>query len=246
MLKITKTDLTDKKILSALDKNARESNSLIAKQLKLSKNVINYRIHQLEQEGIIKRYKTVIDFSKINKTIIRIYLNLYEFHPEKEGELIEYLNHLKTTTFVAKTVGNWDLLIYFQVESFLQFTEQWSLVLDKFRFIIKEYHTGVIIKELFFRKAYLLGEKQDTSTIFWERGKSIPQVIDLVDHTILDLLSQNARLPIIELAKAVKLGSMAVIYRIKQLQSRQIILGYRAEIDFIKTGYEYYKIDLEL
>jgi len=243
---IYKLDQKDKKILAALDLNARESNSLIAKQIQLSKNIINYRISQLEQQGIIKNYKTIIDFSKIPLTYVRVYLDLYEFHPEKEDELVQYLLKDKTTSFIARTVGNWDLVIYFSVPHLATFSEQWSKFLERFRHIIKEYNTSIIIKDLLFPKAYLLDKKQDTSNISWERGTSEPIKLDETDKTILILLSQNARIPLTELAKAVKLGSMAIIYRIKLLQKNKVILGYRTELDFAKLGYEYYKVDLEL
>src|SRR3989344_2167023 len=95
MPNLFKLDQKDKKILAALDLNARESNSVIAKQLQLSKNIINYRINQLEQQKIIKSYKTIIDFSKIPLTYVRVYLDLYEFHPEKEDELVQYLSKNK-------------------------------------------------------------------------------------------------------------------------------------------------------
>lgn len=246
MVNVSNLDLKDKKILAALDINARESNSVIAKQLKLSKNIINYRINQLEQNGIIKGYKTIIDISKINLTLVRIYLDLYEFHPEKEEELIQYLIKEKTTSFVVRTVGNWDIVIYFNVTNFSTFSEQWSKFLDKYRSLIKEYNTSIVVKKTLFKKAYLLDLKQDTSTNTWEYGESLPEEVDEIDHTILSLLSQNARTPLTEIAKAVNLGSMAIIYRIKQLQKRKIILGYRVELDFTNLGYEYYTVNLEL
>ncbi len=239
-------DLKDKKILAALDQNARESNSLIAKQLKLSKNIINYRINQLEQAGIIKSYRAIIDFSKTNTTYIRVYLDLYEFHPEKEPELIQHLLKESTTSFIAKTVGSWDLVIYFSVTHLTQFSNQWSKFLEKFRYLIKEYNTSIIIKDLLFPKSYLLENKQDTTPMILERGTSEPVEIDAIDRQILSLLGQNARLPLTDIAQSVNLGSMAIIYRIKQLQKNKIILGYRVELDFTKLGYEYYKVDLEL
>ena len=99
---------------------------------------------------------------------------------------------------------------------------------------------------MLFPKAYLLDKKQDISNISWERGISQPLKLDETDKTILHFLSKNARIPLTKLAKAVNLGSMVIIYRIKQLQKNKVILGYRIELDFAKLGYEYYKVNLEL
>ena len=50
-------DEKDKKLLYLLDLNSRESESTLAKKLKTSKQVINYRIKRLSSEGIIKNSK---------------------------------------------------------------------------------------------------------------------------------------------------------------------------------------------
>ena len=47
-------DNLDKRIISQLDRDARASNSKIARALRINKNVVNYRIKSLEQEGIIR------------------------------------------------------------------------------------------------------------------------------------------------------------------------------------------------
>jgi len=46
-------DLKDRKILYHLDLNCRQSNAQIGKKVRLSKEVVNYRIKRMEEEGII-------------------------------------------------------------------------------------------------------------------------------------------------------------------------------------------------
>ena len=54
----------NKKILKLLDLDARQSNIQIAKKLRVSKNVVNYNINKLEEDGLIKGYNTIVDASK--------------------------------------------------------------------------------------------------------------------------------------------------------------------------------------
>ncbi|MBI2143762.1 AsnC family transcriptional regulator, partial [Candidatus Woesearchaeota archaeon] len=58
-------DAKDRKILSELDMDARQPLSAIAKKVGLSREVVNYRIRQLERRNIVKGYYTVLDTAKL-------------------------------------------------------------------------------------------------------------------------------------------------------------------------------------
>ncbi|MBU4242067.1 MAG: winged helix-turn-helix transcriptional regulator [Nanoarchaeota archaeon] len=59
-----KLDFKDKKILYNLDLNSRATLNEIAKKVKLSKQVVDYRLKNLLKNKIIKEFYTVINFSK--------------------------------------------------------------------------------------------------------------------------------------------------------------------------------------
>lgn len=56
-------------------------------------------------------------------------------------------------------------------------------------------------------------------------------VIDAIDRKLLDLLRQNARIPISELARAVNLSPAPVSRRIQRLEEAGVIRGYVTVID---------------
>jgi len=60
--------------------------------------------------------------------------------------------------------------------------------------------------------------------------------IDLYDQKILSLLSKNGRLPVTELAKKVGLSKSPCQARLKRLQERGYILGFRAVLNPVKLG----------
>ena len=60
------------------------------------------------------------------------------------------------------------------------------------------------------------------------------------------MLVNNARTPIKDIALKTKMSSMAIIYRVKQLLKKEIIVGYRVSVDFSKLGYEYYRVNMHL
>ena len=60
--------------------------------------------------------------------------------------------------------------------------------------------------------------------------------IDAIDRNILKELQADARISFAELGRRVGLTTPAVIERIRKLEDRGIISGYRAEIDTTKVG----------
>ncbi len=241
-----KLTVKDKKILQGLDLDARQSNSELAKGIRLSKNIVNYQIKRLESLGIIKKHLTMVDYSKLGYLLFRVYLNFYETDPQKEKELVEYLIKDKKVGLVARTIGDWDLIYTCFVKDIHEFSEEWDKLTDKFRSIIKDYNTHLVTKEFSYPRNYLVGDKHDPKKS-WERGGNLPEEkLDEVDLKILKLLLEDARVPIKDVAIKTGLGSMAIIYRFRQLAKKNIILGYRADLDFSKLGYEYYKVFLEL
>ena len=70
--------------------------------------------------------------------------------------------------------------------------------------------------------------------------------VDLKDRRILSLLSENARMPLTQIAKKVQLSRDAVNYRVKRLQDKGIILKFTANISYSKLGFKLFHIFLLL
>ena len=63
---MTKIDLKDRKIISALDMNARMPLTELAKKVGLSRQVVEYRIKRMKEEGVILGAKAVFDSAAVN------------------------------------------------------------------------------------------------------------------------------------------------------------------------------------
>lgn len=59
-------DTTDKKILAALQKNGRMSNSELSEQVNLSPSACHRRVQRLEVDGYIRDYVALLDARKMN------------------------------------------------------------------------------------------------------------------------------------------------------------------------------------
>jgi Lrp/AsnC family transcriptional regulator, leucine-responsive regulatory protein len=60
--------------------------------------------------------------------------------------------------------------------------------------------------------------------------------LDSIDHRLLELLQQNARMTQIELAASVGLSQPAVAERMRKLEQEGFITGYAAHVDAHKLG----------
>ncbi len=243
-MEIKQIDKTDKQILHELDGNCRQSVKQIAKKLRKKRDTIAYRIRQLEKQETIQEYFTVIDYARIGYTLCRLYIRFQNTSIEKEEEIIAYLKDCKEIFTLYTAEGNWDLAIGFLVRSLDEYNDVVKNIQKKYNQWIRKYESAVFLEYVHFFKSYLV-ERQEGREI--STGKQQKQErIDEKDIELLRLIAKNARMPLLDIAKKVKMTPMAVRYRIKQLEKKKIILGYRTLINTTQLGYAYYKIDFSI
>ena len=240
-----KLDKIDRKLLYELDTNCRQSNSQIGKKLKVSKDVVNYRIKKLEEAGIITGYRTIIDISKLGYHNFRIYLKFQDTHKEIETEIIDYLNNEKNVWWIGKLAGRVDLVFAYWSKTNHEFYQFWRTFLTKYRKYIKDETISTFIEYIHFKRRYILDQKYDETQPETVGSEELVKY-DETDQKILSLLAEDGRIQLLELAKETNLTPMAVKYRIKNLTKKKVILGYKMLFDFTKLGYEYYKVDMFL
>ncbi len=62
--------------------------------------------------------------------------------------------------------------------------------------------------------------------------------LDETDGKIVSLLQQNGRISNVDLAKQVKLSPPPCLRRLRALERAKVIVGYKAQVDYRKLGYE--------
>jgi Lrp/AsnC family leucine-responsive transcriptional regulator len=61
--------------------------------------------------------------------------------------------------------------------------------------------------------------------------------MDRLDHQIIARLSQDARVPITQIAKDLGVAAATTHQRVRKLESRGVIQGYRADLDWEQLGF---------
>lgn len=62
-------------------------------------------------------------------------------------------------------------------------------------------------------------------------------MVDSKDKTILEILEDNARTSFTQIAKKLDISEAAIRKRVKKLEEQNIILGYKASVNYKKLGY---------
>lgn len=62
-------------------------------------------------------------------------------------------------------------------------------------------------------------------------------MLDNKDESILEILEKNARTSYIDIAKKLNLSEAAIRKRVKKLEENNVILGYKASVNYKKLGY---------
>ena len=239
-----KLDLKDLKILKQLDENARSANSEIAKKVRLNKNTVNYKIKRMEEEGIIKGYYSVIDNSKLGYFSFRVYLKFFNLKPQEETEMIQWLKENSSVGVIARIESGYDLAFMVWVKNIYEFEGLWTTFKEKFRKSFWKERVDVFSKVFHFKRDYLLENVKSRNYETVGEGKTAS--FDELDIKILLLLSKNARISLVELFEKLKTPPRTIAFRIKQLEKKKIIQGYRTEINLETIGYEYYKLNIIL
>ena len=247
-------DLIDKKLLVLLSKNARYSNTSLAKALNVSREVVSYRIKRLTELDFLHGFFTLIDVSKLGYLQHVLYLKLsgVRSYSSFESDLLS----IPQISRIKLVAGSYDLQLVITSGSLKQFDETFNLVLSLLDTHLKDFVVLQVLEEGFPGMNVLLHKTARSSLKvkevkgssfqkeFKQQKKSSSEIISLddMDRNLLTLLHHDARLPIRSLAKEVSLSPIAVENRLKNLISKGVIESMYPLFAISRLGFQWYKV----
>ncbi len=237
-------DSKDREILFELDLDSRVSVNKLAKNVKLKPGTVNYRIKKLEEKNIVLGYYTAIDRSLLGFEQFRVYLKYQYINPEKEQELVDYLMENEMIWWVGKIGGEFDLCFVIWARNTFEFNEFWKKLMLKYRNLFQKMSVSVYVGLYQFNLAFLNPENEKRVKIFSGTDKRVS--ISKKEEKILKLISDNARMPSIEIAKKLKLTPIQVKYALNKMKKLGLIQGFRLKFNFDLFGLNYYKVQFNL
>lgn len=234
-------DAKDRKILYQLDVNARQPLASIAKKVGLSREVVSYRIKNLERLGVIEGYYAAIDIAKLGYIYCRVFMNCTAISPVQEKEIVDYGLSYPTIGWVTAGHGRWNISFVAYVKTLAELEKTYDdlrLHLGKY---FQEHYVSMAFRIYHFKHNYLFGTKDFSQAVL---GGSEAVKFDVKDLQILRRLAKSGRATVLQLASEVKLAPNAVTQRIKGLIKNGVIIGFRPKINTTLLGYEHYKVFL--
>lgn len=237
-------DQLDWKILSILDWNGRIPLNTLAKMVRSNKDVVAYRIKKLEEQRIIVRYYPVVDMAKLGYHTIRLYFDLEEMSASEEVAFVAFLDKDIGAGLIFRMDYPYRYGILHWVKSVYDVNGLIQAIKQKLGKRLTRYNHTLFYAFKLYPRDYLFGKKfHEKNFSFQPREKG---AYDSSDFTILKELSHNARLSTVKIAHNIGIPQTTVSSKIRAMEKRGIILGYRADIDFIKLGYINYFLEMYL
>jgi len=234
--------IKDLRILSELDKNARQSISSIARAVGLSKQVVAYRMKTLLDEKIINFLLPVVDAQRLGFTFYNIF---FEVREKKVLNVLKFLKEQSEISWLVSSVGKWNIIAAALVKDPTELQDLLERVQDKFNDVLEEKSVQIVIDAMPCDKKQLLNEEKITHRRQFY-GSRIPYHIDEVDKNILRELNNNVRLSSLKIAEKLILSPNTVKARIKKMLSDKFIQSFSIKVNPMKLGYEWYYTLLEL
>jgi len=244
-----KLDVKDKKILYYLSMNSRQSFSKIGKKVGLHRNNVIKRVNKLKEKGVIFKYFTHFDPTKLGYNIIRFYFVLQYTTPNIKKQIIEEFVKNKYTFSVNSCEGNIEISVYFITKNIYDFQKIWDKIFSKYRNYFSKTYFSFWCNAIYYNYTFLLDEKtenrKDIDQSMKFGGGSVTDIDDL-DMKILRIIFSNARISTIKIAKKLNVTTATINTRMRNLEKKDVINGYTVWINFPKLDYNLYKLDIYL
>lgn len=242
-----KLDLKDRKILDALDINARMPYSVLAKKVGLSQEVVRYRINRLVEENVISKFFTNINMAKLGFVFYKVLAKLHNINDEKKTEIIQCLRKNPFITWIGSIDGEYDLGFLVLVRDLFEFNALLTEFTNKYSEYILKKSICINLQGDFYPRDYLTGRQRslENKQIAYT-AKLNKTGVDKKDLEILSNLTENARMQVIEIASKIGLSADAVSDRIKRMEKEKIIILYNILLNNNVIGRMRYKVLVNL
>ncbi|MFH1439352.1 MAG: Lrp/AsnC family transcriptional regulator [Candidatus Woesearchaeota archaeon] len=234
-MKTPKIDLKDRRILAALDMDARMPITILAKKVGLSRQVVEYRLNRLKKENVIFGAKGVFDSVVVGQKWYRVLFRLADITQEKKDELVNFLHNQHKLFWLGETGGNWDLIMNFICKDHYEFNKIFETIISDFGNTIMDYEILIYIDVHDQSRAYILGENNNLQQVrqeFYHQMKELSNYkLDELDKNIIHELGNDALISNLEIAQKYNVSANTIKNRIDEMRKSNLLLGYRMFIN---------------
>jgi len=223
----------DMEMLSYLYHSGREPISKIAKECKLSREQVNYKLGKFQESGLIKGFVTFFNYPSLG---YNLWVTLLIKSKEKPD-----ISKIQNVIHSSEIIGYWDYFISFVAKNESDLKETIHKILEENKNSISEHK---LIKPYFTEMFPLKFIDNKRTFNFLEDSEK--QTLTKQDIKILNFLKNNARIKITDLANKLNISSELALYKLRNLQKKKVILGTKVNFDITKLGFFYSMVSIDL
>src|SRR3989344_2370418 len=239
-------DKIDHRIIYELGRDARQSYKEIAVRIKSRKEVVAYRIQDLVANKVITKFVPVFSMNSLGIYTFKIYLRLHGLNKEAEEQLHKDLLANPDIIWVARAIGQWDLLLGIYGADIVSFARKKDDILSSFSQYIESYDVTMIEDALVFNRDYFLESPLPSRKQFVFGGSTERVQLDSEERRTLQLIKNDGRFQVVKIGKQIGEDPRTTLARIKRLQREGIIQGYTVFLDLHKIGFQLHKLCIHL
>jgi Lrp/AsnC family transcriptional regulator, leucine-responsive regulatory protein len=235
-------DVKDFKIIRELDTGFRQSFSKIAKKVGLSKNSTALRFENLKSYML---HNTIgLNNEILGYKMVKIFYSFDFYNEEFEQQIINELKKHKNILWAARLYGDYDLCICLLVDNLDILVTQVSEFNERFSKKINKKEIQIVSKQIYFRHNFLHSTPINQ---VYEVSSQIKKVaLDEKDKKIILLLRHEPRISLLDLSRKINLSPLTIKSRIKNLETKGVIMGYFMTLNPAKFGFNQFKLLIQL
>jgi Lrp/AsnC family transcriptional regulator len=216
-----------RKVLYQLEKDGRKSLTDIGKASDKSQQSVSYAVNQMEDEGVIRSYYPLFDYTKFGFNGYLALFRVNTFSREKIEELVSMFRENEMVAWIQRLAGGWDLLVFFLAPNTSYFNKEFKSLVSEHPEQLRTYSilTSVVIHDL--ERTFLNEEGEERPPDLVVGGDRKVFEITEEEKDTCEVLSDNPRESTVEMGEKLGVTSKTVIERRKSLEDRKLIKGYR-------------------
>ena len=235
----------DRSILAELGLDARQNLTELAKKVNLSKQVVSYRIKQLERIKIIRGYHAIPDIYRLGKAHFRVFVKYHQLDEKTEARLVRELSRCPEISWLTLLDGDFDLEFVVWSDHIMEFERIYDDILARFGSYFQEkyFSIGTRVEYLPFR--FLHPDSTPGRALVFG-GAYDRRQLNEQDKRILYETNHNGRISLAELADKLGISVGVARNRLQGLVESRVIIGFGLKIDHKRLGLTYRKVLLKL
>jgi|SRR3989344_266221 len=237
----------DYNLIYLQSENARMTLKDIANHLKKSPQRLKYSLSILNKENILANPFCIFDYSYFGLILFRVYFKGGYIHDQDKESIIKELSENNFITSIYELTGEFDFVVEFASPNPSKFNKELKKI-SSINSMLKDYKIILNLVTYIYPRIYM-SKNNDLNVLNAEKiigGDRGVEIFNKNEKEFIKNLIVNPTMRITEISNKSKLNIKTVKKILKSLIKKNIIKGFKYDVDTIKLGINKSRLFLKL